>query len=128
MEGTEYEHEEWSIGDWLEISTVYALDYESRTHYHVDIPKEVQEHAHILSKSEIDSRDQRDFKESKHDSEQGKIAEFAFATVCEHEDVDWGFHDGFQTGDLEVGGLRIDVKSRRENEDGYKDLLVFVFS
>ncbi|WP_255192721.1 hypothetical protein [Natronobeatus ordinarius] len=112
------------VDDLVRIMSVVETDWAGRTHWHVDVPAELRDWAREASKSERDTRDARDSKTSSEHSVQGKIAEGVVAAVCENEGVDWDWHDGYQTGDLEIGALTADVKSRIQNEGYHMDLLV----
>lgn len=114
----------WTIDDWVRYTSVYRTHTGERTHWQVNIPQSIREWARTESTSEVDDRDDRDEDTSEDHSEQGKVAEAVVAAVCEHEDVNWDWHDGYQTGDLEIGYLTADIKSRIQNKEKYKDLLV----
>ncbi|MCU4972056.1 hypothetical protein OB955_04820 [Halobacteria archaeon AArc-m2/3/4] len=113
-----------SIDSLVRIISVHETTHNGRTHWHVDIPTELRDWASEASRSEQDDRDERDSETSSQHSHVGKTGECAVAAVCEHEGVDWDWHDGYQTGDLDIDALTADIKTRIENEDCHKDMLV----
>lgn len=114
-----------SVEDWINCATAYRVGDGEREYWTVQIPDKLRDWAKGESAEEVDKRDARDADESEDHAEQGKRAEIATATACEQAGVEWEWmHDGYKRGDLRINGLRVDCKSRVENERNYMDLLV----